>query len=89
LADHVILTDDNPRTETPQSIVKDILSGMQTTPHVEHDRKAAILYAVQAANAEDVVLVAGKGHETYQQIGDKKFPFSDRDTVKAILGEAA
>lgn len=89
LADHVILTDDNPRTETPQSIVKDILSGMQSTPHIEHDRKAAILYAVQSASAEDVVLVAGKGHETYQQIGDKKFPFSDRDTVKAILGEAA
>jgi UDP-N-acetylmuramoyl-L-alanyl-D-glutamate--2,6-diaminopimelate ligase len=89
LADHVILTDDNPRTETPQSIVKDILSGMQTTPHIEHDRKAAILYAVQAASEQDVVLVAGKGHETYQQIGDKKLPFSDRDTVKAILGEAA
>ncbi|GMQ91295.1 MAG: UDP-N-acetylmuramoyl-L-alanyl-D-glutamate--2,6-diaminopimelate ligase [Gammaproteobacteria bacterium] len=89
LADHVILTDDNPRTETPQSIVKDILSGMQTTPHVEHDRKAAILYAVHAASEQDVVLVAGKGHETYQQIGDKKLPFSDRDTVKAILGEAA
>jgi len=89
LADHVILTDDNPRTETPQSIVKDILSGMQTSPHIEHDRKAAILYAVQAASEQDVVLVAGKGHETYQQIGDKKLPFSDRDTVKAILGEAA
>jgi len=84
LADHVVLTDDNPRHERPQEIVADILEGMQRPVAVIHDRAAAIRHAVERAVPGDVVLVAGKGHEDTQQTGDTTRAFSDRDVVRAL-----
>jgi len=89
LADAVILTDDNPRHESSQQILDDILAGMETKPRVIPDRPAAIAAAIAEAGVGDVVLVAGKGHEDYQQVGDERRSYSDRDTVRALLGEAA
>jgi UDP-N-acetylmuramoyl-L-alanyl-D-glutamate--2,6-diaminopimelate ligase len=80
LADHVILTSDNPRSEDPASIIEQIRSGMQTQePQIQADRASAILWAVRHAGKQDVVLLAGKGHEAYQEIGGKKKPFLDAD----------
>jgi UDP-N-acetylmuramoyl-L-alanyl-D-glutamate--2,6-diaminopimelate ligase len=89
LADIVVVTDDNPRHESPRRIVSDILAGMRSRPAVIHDRVDAIRHVIRLAESPDVVLVAGKGHETTQQIGDEYVPLSDRDTVNAILEEAA
>ncbi len=89
LADAVIVTDDNPRTESPQGIVDDIRAGMTSAPRVICDRAQAIAAAVSESSAEDIVLIAGKGHEDYQQIGAARLPYSDRSTVRSILGEAA
>lgn len=86
-ADKIVLTDDNPRSETPAAIVHDILSGIkeQQKVHVEHDRKLAITYAITHANNSDMVLLAGKGHEQYQDIAGVKHPFSDALVVKQVL----
>lgn len=89
LADRVILTDDNPRHESGDAIVRDIAGGMRAAPRVIRDRRVAIAAALAEAAAGDVVLVAGKGHEDYQQVGDTRYPYSDRDTVRALLGLAA
>jgi UDP-N-acetylmuramoyl-L-alanyl-D-glutamate--2,6-diaminopimelate ligase len=89
LADVVILTDDNPRHELPEAIIDEIRAGMRTRPRVMRDRKAAIALAVAEAGVEDIVLVAGKGHEDYQQFGDSRIPYSDRQVVRELLGEAA
>jgi UDP-N-acetylmuramoyl-L-alanyl-D-glutamate--2,6-diaminopimelate ligase len=89
LADVVILTNDNPRHEDPVSIINEIASGMQTTPSAVPDRVQAIRAALSEARVGDIVLVAGKGHEDYQQVGDRRLAYSDRDTVRALLGEAA
>ena len=89
LADIVILTNDNPRHEDPAAIIREISAGMQTTPSVVPDRVHAIRAALSEANVGDTVLVAGKGHEDYQQIGDRRLAYSDRDTVRTLLGEAA
>ena len=89
LADRVIVTDDNPRRESPADIVADIVGGMQTRPEIIRDRAAAIRHAVASAQRDDVVLVAGKGHEDYQEIDGQRLPFSDRDAVRAALGLAA
>lgn len=88
-ADQVIITDDNPRTENHQSIVADILAGCRQPQNirVELDRKAAIVYAVSHAGSKDIVLVAGKGHEAYQEIDHIKYPFSDTLIVSEVLGE--
>ena len=88
LADVVILTDDNPRHEPAQQIIDDILAGMRTAPAVVRDRAHAIQQAVAAAGDGDMVLIAGKGHEDYQQVGDKRYPYSDRVVVQALF-EAA
>jgi len=88
LADEVIVTDDNPRTEAPERIIDDIRAGMAGTHgavRVIRDRAEAIAEAIAAAGSDDIVLVAGKGHEDYQQIGSTRFPYSDRATVRAIL----
>ncbi|VAX11570.1 UDP-N-acetylmuramoylalanyl-D-glutamate--2,6-diaminopimelate ligase [hydrothermal vent metagenome] len=79
LADQIILTNDNPRTENPQKILDDIQQGINSEKPVtlESDRAAAIAFAITQADAGDVVLIAGKGHEAYQLINDKKWPFSD------------
>ena len=88
LSDIAIVTDDNPRHENNVEIVKQILSGFKNADNaiVIHDRQQAIEYACKNAAANDVVLVAGKGHENYQIIGDIKKPFSDRRLVQQLVG---
>ncbi len=89
-ADHVVLTDDNPRNENPAAIIDDIISALQSDAIVVlRDRAEAIRYAVTRAAANDVVLIAGKGHENYQLLGEQKFPFSDARQVQQALGVAA
>ena len=88
LADHVVVTSDNPRSETPRTIIDQILSGTRAS-HVEavEDRQVAIFSAVNQARPGDVVLLAGKGHETYQEIAGTRHPFSDREVASAALGD--
>jgi UDP-N-acetylmuramoyl-L-alanyl-D-glutamate--2,6-diaminopimelate ligase len=88
LADVCIITDDNPRTEDPAEIVGHILAGAKAGAHLEvvHDRATAIGYAIHAAKPEDVVLVAGKGHEIFQEIDNEKVQFSDAVVARAALG---
>jgi UDP-N-acetylmuramoyl-L-alanyl-D-glutamate--2,6-diaminopimelate ligase len=88
LSDVVILTDDNPRSEDPRAILDEIRAGMQGEAQVIGDRRAAIAAAIAASGEGDIVLVAGKGHEDYQQIGSERIPYSDRATVRELL-EAA
>lgn len=86
-ADKVIVTDDNPRHEDPAAIVADIMAGF-TRPEeiiVEHDRSKAIKDIIQYAAAGDCILIAGKGAENYQIIGDEKIPFSDAEKVNAFM----
>ena len=87
LADGVIVTDDNPRGEDGDAIVADIMRGFADASRVivERDRARAIGLAVDAANAEDIVLVAGKGHEPYQEIAGVRHPFDDAQVAKAAL----
>lgn len=89
LADQVVITNDNPRGEDPETIVAQILSGLQRPQQarVEHDRAAAIRIALNGAGAGDRVLIAGKGHEQYQLLGGRRLPFSDQAVVRAWLGE--
>ncbi|NNF15842.1 MAG: UDP-N-acetylmuramoyl-L-alanyl-D-glutamate--2,6-diaminopimelate ligase [Gammaproteobacteria bacterium] len=88
-ADHIIITNDNPRHEDPQAIIDDILAGFtdRRRVQVESDRKVAIGIAVDAAGVGDIVLIAGKGHEDYQIVGAQKLPMSDRDIVTQHLRE--
>ena len=91
LADKVIVTSDNPRSEDPQQIITDILAGFKSVSKVivEPDRELAIKEAYKLANAGDVVVVAGKGHEDYQILADKTIHFDDREKVREIfLGES-
>ena len=83
-ADEVIITSDNPRTEDPQQIMDEIQVGLIETSNVRliPDRKAAIQAALESAHPDDLNLIAGKGHEDYQQIGTIKYPFSDQGVVK-------
>jgi UDP-N-acetylmuramoyl-L-alanyl-D-glutamate--2,6-diaminopimelate ligase len=104
LADFIIVTNDNPRTEKPQDIIDEIISGFKnrescivnresnhkprTTSHniiIEPDRKKAIELAIESAGKDDIVLIAGKGHETYQIIGKQKFDFSDKTVAQECL----
>jgi UDP-N-acetylmuramoyl-L-alanyl-D-glutamate--2,6-diaminopimelate ligase len=86
LADRLYLTSDNPRTEEPQAIVDEILTGVgERARVVQLDRRAAIELAVSEARRGDVVLVAGKGHEAYQIVGDRVLPFDDRTVARAAL----
>jgi UDP-N-acetylmuramoyl-L-alanyl-D-glutamate--2,6-diaminopimelate ligase len=87
LADDIIVTDDNPRSEDPARIVAEIVAGMQRhTPHViEHDRALAIRMGLERSAPEDVVLIAGKGHEDYQVIGTERRAFKDQAVVSAQL----
>lgn len=91
LANHVVLTDDNPRHEDATQIVMDILAGMSNSDavYVERNRGQAIAQALSSSGPGDIVLVAGKGHENYQQIGSRRIPYSDRDQVRALLGDDA
>lgn len=76
-ADKVILTSDNPRTESPSAIIEDMMRGVTEPVQVIEDRREAIEVAMTAANADDIILIAGKGHEDYQEIMGVKHPFSD------------
>jgi UDP-N-acetylmuramoyl-L-alanyl-D-glutamate--2,6-diaminopimelate ligase len=91
LADDLIVTDDNPRTEDPAAIVADILAGIsrQAPLVVEHDRALAIRLALDRSSSDDVVLIAGKGHEDYQIVGSERRPFRDSQVVMDALREAS
>lgn len=88
LADHVILTDDNPRGEEPAAVTADIARGMQRKAEITHDRGQAIAAAIRRAAAGDMVLVAGKGHEATQTTAGSVRVFSDREVVASLLGGA-
>jgi UDP-N-acetylmuramoyl-L-alanyl-D-glutamate--2,6-diaminopimelate ligase len=87
LADRVIVTSDNPRTENPESIVDEIFTGIKEKSHVsrETDRRKAIFQALNEASADDIVLIAGKGHEDYQILGSTKHPFLDTLVAREAL----
>ncbi len=84
-SDHVFVTSDNPRTEDPHSIIGDILPGVSGPHSVEHDRAKAIEGAISIAQSGDIVLIAGKGHETTQTIGTSHLPFDDREVAASAL----
>jgi UDP-N-acetylmuramoyl-L-alanyl-D-glutamate--2,6-diaminopimelate ligase len=84
-ADFVVVTSDNPRTEDPLKIIKDILQGGSKADFLEIDRAKAIHLAVASANPHDIILLAGKGHEDYQIIGKRKIPFSEQAIVEDAL----
>lgn len=88
LADAVILTDDNPRSESPQMIIEDMLAGMKEPQKafVEHSRFKSLQYALKHAVSDDIILLAGKGHEDYQIIGSETIHYSDRETAQTLLG---
>jgi len=92
LADVAIVTSDNPRSEDPMAIIGDVLAGMdgqgRAQVHVEPDRRRAIELGVREAEAGDVLLVAGKGHEVEQEIGGRRQPFDDRDEVRRAVMQA-
>lgn len=86
-ADYLIITSDNPRTETPEDIIRDIVAGIppESCFEIQPDRKAAIRRAFELAGPGDIVLVAGKGHENYQEINGVKYPFSDTEVITACF----
>ena len=90
-ADRIIVTDDNPRSEDPDRIVAQVMAGFRRPSRVAvvRDRRLAINQAVGCAGRTDTVLIAGKGHEDCQLVGDRRLPFSDRDVVRQVLGAAA
>lgn len=88
LADHVVITNDNPRDENPQSIANDISKGIKRKVCIELSRVSAIRLAIESADVGDVVLIAGKGHENYQEIGGEKRPYSDFSVVKQCFSTA-
>lgn len=88
LADYTIVTSDNPRTEDPELIVKDIEEGISKVTdqyEVIVDRTEAIKKAIEMATPEDLVVFAGKGHETYQEINHVKHPYDERIIIKEII----
>ena len=87
LADEVIVTTDNPRSEDPHAIIMDIVEGMDHPCAIAPDRSQAIRAAIGGAGPGDIVLIAGKGHEQYQEIAGVKHPYSDGAVVRAALAE--
>ena len=88
-ADLAVVTSDNPRREDPDRIVRDIEAGMAGVPHLRIvDRRAAVLRALAIAKPDDVILLAGKGHETYQVVGEEHVPMDEREIVAAAVGAA-
>jgi UDP-N-acetylmuramoyl-L-alanyl-D-glutamate--2,6-diaminopimelate ligase len=85
LADSVVVTSDNPRSEDPLRIISQIKSGMENPCEIEADRARAIEAAIAGADDADVVLIAGKGHENYQEIAGRRLPFSDASVARAAL----
>ena len=88
-SDHVFITSDNPRSEEPQQIVNDILMGIEKREKItfDIDRFKAINESIKFANKEDIVLIAGKGHEDYQILNDKVIDFDDRKIAQKLLQE--
>jgi UDP-N-acetylmuramoyl-L-alanyl-D-glutamate--2,6-diaminopimelate ligase len=87
-SDFVVLTSDNPRSEDPLAVMNDALVGIRRTdvPHVvEPDRATAIARAIKEAHPGDIVILAGKGHETYQVLKDKTIAFDDREVARGVL----
>jgi UDP-N-acetylmuramoyl-L-alanyl-D-glutamate--2,6-diaminopimelate ligase len=84
-ADKVIVTSDNPRSENSRKIIEDIVNGINSAVTIEVDRREAIILAISSASDNDVVLIAGKGHEKYQIIGSKKVHFSDKQEASLAL----
>jgi UDP-N-acetylmuramoyl-L-alanyl-D-glutamate--2,6-diaminopimelate ligase len=91
LSDHLYLTQDNPRTEDPTQIMTEMIQDLKNPNKVvvEYDRAKAIEWAIKNAKVEDIIVVAGKGHETYQIVGTEKIPFSDKLVVEAALERRA
>jgi UDP-N-acetylmuramoyl-L-alanyl-D-glutamate--2,6-diaminopimelate ligase len=87
LADHVVVTSDNPRSESPEKIISDIVAGFSSDVLIKTDRAAAIEFAILNAKPGDNILIAGKGHEAYQQIGAEKFSFSDIKQARLALAK--
>ena len=86
-ADAVVVTSDNPRNEDPAAIIKDIEPGVTVAHEVIEDRREAIARSIAEADASDVVLLAGKGHESYQEVAGRRLPFSDaREAEQALAG---
>jgi len=91
LSDIAVITSDNPRTEAPMAIIKDILAGVKKEYGeyiVMEDRRSAIRYAMDIAKKDDIIVLAGKGHETYQDIGGHKYHLDEREEVAAHLAES-
>ena len=90
LSDFCIVTYDNPRSEDPESIIEDILVGMKDikTPYeVVCNRKDAIRYAIENAKTDDIILLAGKGHETYQILPTGTIHFDEREVIAEIMSD--
>ena len=88
LADHAIITSDNPRTEDPMAIIRGIVAGVEEGSYeVIEDRRKAIRYAMDIAGKDDIIVLAGKGHETYQEINGVKYHLDEREEVAAHLME--
>jgi UDP-N-acetylmuramoyl-L-alanyl-D-glutamate--2,6-diaminopimelate ligase len=89
IADVTILTSDNPRSEQPEAIIDQILSGVPTQARdklkIEPDRRKAISLAISMATPDDIILIAGKGHETYQEVQGIKYPFSDVEVCREVV----
>ena len=85
LADLVVVTSDNPRSEEPEAIIDEILSGVTGEVEVELDRRRAIARALEQAREGDVVVIAGKGHEQGQELADRTIPFDDREVARETL----
>mgnify|MGYP001074012374 FL=1 len=87
-ADLVVLTSDNPRTEDPEAILDDLATGLEGIAYTRlADRRAAIRHALAQARSGDTVVLAGKGHETYQVVGREKRPFDERAVVRECLAD--
>jgi len=86
-SDVTVVTSDNPRTEDPQSILDEVLTGIVTGREwiAIIDRREAVAHAIKLAKPGDVVVIAGKGHENYQIIGRTKYPMDDRELAKSAL----
>ncbi|KGP64154.1 UDP-N-acetylmuramoylalanyl-D-glutamate--2,6-diaminopimelate ligase [Legionella norrlandica] len=86
-ADHIVITSDNPRSEDPEIIVEEIAHGIPSSVFVSKliNREEAIAYALSNAERDDIILIAGKGHEAYQQIGNVKHVFSDQEVVRRLI----
>ena len=91
LADLIVITNDNPRNENPSQIIQDILSGIRDTQRVVviQDREEAIKFALKEKKEDYVVLISGKGHETYQIVGNKKIPFDDKKIVLKYVSQTS